>query len=186
MLLEGSALPLLVDKAVAPPSSLELHQGKGIWKEEGGSKCLVRLLLWHVKQPEWSRSGFRNTLVSSHTVVNLGRKLVSHQLNSPCSSLADTGSLADPPETTFPSLNPSLRSSVPCTERDVSAEIFPTHCSGQWARDMLSRKKWRDHDCKQLLLPEPSCFSTKLVYRALPRSQPWKGCMGLGSAHRAE
>lgn len=47
MLLEGSTLPLLIDKAVAPPSSLELHQGKGIWKEDGGApSVLFRLLLW--------------------------------------------------------------------------------------------------------------------------------------------
>lgn len=43
MLLEASRLPLLADKAVSPPSSLELHQGEGTWKEEGGSECLVHV-----------------------------------------------------------------------------------------------------------------------------------------------
>lgn len=159
MLLEGSALPLLVDKAVAPPSSLGLHQGKGIWKEEGGSKFLVRLLLWHVKQPEWSRSGFRNTLVSSHTVVNLGRKLVSRQLNSPCSNLAHTGSLADPPETTFPSLNPWLQLFCPMHRKRWLSRDLPHPLLGA-----MSPRHAKQEEVKRPRLQTAIASRSKLLF----------------------
>lgn len=124
MLLKGYRLPLPADKAVAPPSSLELHQSEGIWKEGGGSECLVQvackatrmILVLLPKHPLVFSSSCKvreeiGFLSAEFSVELLGTQRPSGRTylrrphsrpSAPCSS-----------------------SSVQCIERGVSAQTFP-------------------------------------------------------------
>lgn len=164
--------------------SLELHHGKGIWKEEGSSEWLAQITCMSCKATRMILVFLpKHALVFSRS-GKLREEIVflsaEFSLDAPWHAQAVWQDI--PPETTFPSLSPLLQLLCPMHRPS------PIHCTGHWASCMLrkSTKEWRHHDCKQLWLPEPSCFSTKLVYHALPHSQPWKGCIGLGSMHRAE
>lgn len=187
MLLQGSRLSVLVVKDVAAPSPIELRWCKG--SRRWALSVLFRSLVCHVMQAEWSWPCPLSTLSSSHAVANVGRKLVSCQLNSPWGCLACAGSLSEHPSRDH-ILVPQSLLQLPCSmprKGCLSTDLSPIHCTWQWACDMLrkSMKRWRGHDCKQLLLPEPSCSSAKAVYHALPYWQPWKGCKGLGRVHMA-